>query len=227
MRVIMRRGCVAASLIAFVLASASAASGRRSTGLAARLHGPARARWACRRRFRARAATRRPSAPAGSGSCNGKVDTSLDVQMYDVDGFNVSKAARHDAARAGQQGRLLHQRRVVGELATRRRGFPVDPCSGRSNGWPGERWLDIRRLDVLRPIMKARLDMCAAKGFDAVEFDNVDGYQNRTGFPLTGADQLALRRLPGEPGAPAGAVGGAQERPRPDPRARCRTSTSR
>ena len=62
---------------------------------------------------------------------------------------------------------------------------------GRSNGWPGERWLDIRKLGVLGPIMKARLDMCAAKGFDAVEFDNVDGYQNRTGFPLTAADQLA------------------------------------
>ena len=57
---------------------------------------------------------------------------------------------------------------------------------GRSNGWPGEQWLDIRKIGVLGPIMKARLDMCAAKGFDAVEFDNVDGYQNRTGFPLTG-----------------------------------------
>jgi hypothetical protein len=33
--------------------------------------------------------------------------------------------------------------------------------------------------------------MCAQRGYDAVEFDNVDGYQNHTGFPLTGADQLA------------------------------------
>ncbi|MDX6553307.1 MAG: hypothetical protein QOH74_1795, partial [Gaiellales bacterium] len=39
--------------------------------------------------------------------------------------------------------------------------------------------------------MRARLDMCAAKGFDAVEFDNIDGYLNRTGFALKGADQLA------------------------------------
>ena len=38
--------------------------------------------------------------------------------------------------------------------------------------------------------MRARLDLCQAKGFDAVEFDNVDGYQNRTGFPLSGAQQL-------------------------------------
>ena len=61
---------------------------------------------------------------------------------------------------------------------------------GKSNGWPGERWLDIRKVKVLAPIMRARVRMCARKGFDAVEFDNVDGFQNATGFPLSGADQL-------------------------------------
>jgi hypothetical protein len=62
---------------------------------------------------------------------------------------------------------------------------------GSGNGWPGERWLDIRQLGVLGPIMRARLEGCRAKGFDAVEPDNVDGYSNATGFPLTAADQLA------------------------------------
>jgi hypothetical protein len=37
--------------------------------------------------------------------------------------------------------------------------------------------------------MDVRLDMCHQKGFDMVELDNVDGYSNRTGFPLTAADQ--------------------------------------
>ena len=50
--------------------------------------------------------------------------------------------------------------------------------------------LDIRRLGVLGPIMRDRVKMCAQRGYDAVEFDNVDGYQNHTGFPLTGSDQL-------------------------------------
>ena len=58
-------------------------------------------------------------------------------------------------------------------------------------GWAGEQWLDIRQLQVLAPIMQARLDMCQRKGFDGVEFDNVDGYTNDTGFPLTANDQLA------------------------------------
>jgi hypothetical protein len=72
--------------------------------------------------------------------------------------------------------------------------FPAQ-ILGRSNGWPGERWLDIRRLDLLGPIMEARMDLCEAKGFDAVEPDNIDGYQNDSGFPLTAADQLAYNRF--------------------------------
>ncbi len=66
---------------------------------------------------------------------------------------------------------------------------------GRGNGWKGERWLDIRRTDLLEPLMSARLDMCAKKGFDAVEPDNMDGYRNRTGFDLTATDQLRYNRL--------------------------------
>jgi Uncharacterized conserved protein len=62
------------------------------------------------------------------------------------------------------------------------------------DGWPGERWLDIRRIDLIGPILTDRLDACQAKGFDGVEFDNVDGYSNRTGFPLTAADQPAFNR---------------------------------
>jgi hypothetical protein len=66
----------------------------------------------------------------------------------------------------------------------------------RLAGFEDERWLDIRRRDILLPIMRERLDRCAAKGFDGVEFDNVDGWTNRTGFPLDRADQLRyVRRL--------------------------------
>jgi hypothetical protein len=50
---------------------------------------------------------------------------------------------------------------------------------------------EVRRIDLLAPIMSARLDLCAAKGFDGVEPDNIEVYDNDTGFPLTYADQLA------------------------------------
>jgi hypothetical protein len=70
--------------------------------------------------------------------------------------------------------------------------FPDEVIGDRYEGWPGERWLDIRRLDLLAPILQARLDLCQAKGFDGVEPDNMDGYDNDTGFPLTYDDQLTF-----------------------------------
>lgn len=68
--------------------------------------------------------------------------------------------------------------------------FPKAVIGDKLDGWPGERWLDIRAVGVLVPIMAARIDECARKGFDAVDPDNMDGWQARSGFPLTQADTL-------------------------------------
>lgn len=72
--------------------------------------------------------------------------------------------------------------------------FPAELLGKAYAGWPGERWLDIRRLDLLAPILEARLDLCRAKGFDSVEADNVNGFENDTGFALDRADQLSFNR---------------------------------
>lgn len=73
--------------------------------------------------------------------------------------------------------------------------FPASVKGDAVDGWQGERWLDVRRLDVLQPIMRARFQLAAKKGFDAVEPDNMDGYANDSGFPLTAAQQLAYNRM--------------------------------
>jgi hypothetical protein len=69
------------------------------------------------------------------------------------------------------------------------------PFAGQMSGW-NERWLDIRRLDLLTPIMTARLKLAASKGCDAVEPDNVDAYANggETGVSITYNDQLTYNR---------------------------------
>ena len=46
----------------------------------------------------------------------------------------------------------------------------------------------------LAPILRKRFDRCSLKGFDAVEPNNVAGYENKTGFPLSEADQLRFNR---------------------------------
>jgi hypothetical protein len=119
----------------------------------------------------------------------GPIDTSFDVDMYDVDGFEVPRGVVSDLRADGSAVVCYISAGSWERWRPDADRFP-ERVLGRSNGWPGERWLDIRRRAVLRPIMERRLDMCERKGFDAVEFDNVDGYANRTGFPLSGADQL-------------------------------------
>ena len=59
------------------------------------------------------------------------------------------------------------------------------------DGWPGERWFDIRNV-AIRPMLEARMDECAEKGFDGIEYDNVEGYLHPSGFALDEADQIVF-----------------------------------
>ena len=119
----------------------------------------------------------------------GTVKNDQPVAAYDIDGFENS-AAEVATLR-------VHAKRVIcyidaGTAETFRPDYKDFPKSvlGRPNGWPGERWLDIRQLGVLEPIMAARFAMCREKGFDGVEPDNIEGYSNNSGFPLTAQQQL-------------------------------------
>jgi hypothetical protein len=88
----------------------------------------------------------------------------------------------------------LRERGRLGALPSRQGQIPGLGGRPSLDGWPGERWLDIRRIGVLAPIMKARIAKCARKGFDALEPDNINGYQNKSGFSLSGSDQLRYNR---------------------------------
>jgi hypothetical protein len=73
--------------------------------------------------------------------------------------------------------------------------FPASVKGKTIGGWPSEKWLDVRQITVLKPLMRARVQMCASKGFDAVEPDLLDGFENSTGFPITGAQQIAYNTM--------------------------------
>jgi hypothetical protein len=112
------------------------------------------------------------------------------VDATDVDGFDTSTAT---VAAFHARGQHMICYIDVGTAEDWRPDYSSFPSSvlGSSNGWPGEVWLDVRQLSVLEPIMAARFQMCHEKGFDAVEPDNMDGYENSTGFPISASDQLA------------------------------------
>jgi len=119
------------------------------------------------------------------------VDQSVNVAMYDIDLFDNAASV---VASLHAQGRKVICYVDVGTYEDWRpdaASFP-SPVLGASNGWPGEKWLDIRQISLLSPILGARMDLCKQKGFDGIEPDNVDGYTNQTGFPLSYQDQIAF-----------------------------------
>jgi hypothetical protein len=77
--------------------------------------------------------------------------------------------------------------------------YPASVLGGSIGGYPNERYVDLRQISVLRPIIDARLDACKAKGFDGVEPDIDDSFvdvgANGVGFPVTYADQIAFNSV--------------------------------
>jgi hypothetical protein len=124
----------------------------------------------------------------------GDIDTSVDAAMYDLDLFDVSDAV---IDQLHGDGRIVICYFSAGSHEDWRPDagdYPLEAIGDPLDDWPGERWIDIRDLGV-RTILEARLDLAQERGCDGVEPDNVDGYTNDTGFPLTAADQLDFNRF--------------------------------
>jgi hypothetical protein len=120
-----------------------------------------------------------------------KLDSSIKVQVYDIDGFEQSAAT---IAALHAQGAKVICYIDAGSWEKGRpdaNNFPSSIKGKVMDGWPDEQWLDIRQISILGPLITARMDMCKSKGFDAIEPDNIDGYTNDTGFSLTAQDQIA------------------------------------
>jgi endo-alpha-1,4-polygalactosaminidase (GH114 family) len=119
------------------------------------------------------------------------VDQSVSAEVFDIDLFDNDASV---VAALHAKGAKIVCYVSVGSWEDWRddqASFPSAVLGNDYEGWPGEKWLDIRRIDLLGPIMGARFDLCRDKGFDGLEPDNIDSYTNDTGFPLTAADQIA------------------------------------
>ena len=138
--------------------------------------------------------TRWVPAPAGTWQyqLSGEIDLSVPADVYDIDGQETDAGVVRSLHEAGRHVICYLNAGAYEDWRPDAAEFPADVLGRPLDGWPGERWVDVRRLDVLLPILGARMDVCRSKGFDAVEPDNVDGYANETGFDLTGEDQAAF-----------------------------------
>ncbi|HEX4334500.1 MAG TPA: endo alpha-1,4 polygalactosaminidase [Polyangiaceae bacterium] len=129
---------------------------------------------------------------------NAPPNNTRNVGAYDIDGWG------NDA----KETALLHAKGIkvvcYMDAGTYEPGrpdtgdFPTSLKGADVEGWPGELWLDVRpsgpNYAKLQSIMMARFKVCQQKGFDAIEPDNIDSYQNSPGFATKAADQLAYNQ---------------------------------
>jgi hypothetical protein len=117
-----------------------------------------------------------------------------DVEVYDLDAFDVEKASIDLLKDTGAHTICYVNVGASEDWRSDADAFPEDVMGSVYPDWEDERFVDIRRLDVLGPILEARFDLCAEKGFDAIEPDNMDSWSADTGFPLTREDAIRFAK---------------------------------
>jgi hypothetical protein len=124
----------------------------------------------------------------------GRVDTGVAAPVYDVDGFETPART---VALLHREGHRVVCYLDVGSWESFRpdaSAFPRAVLGRRYEGFPDERWLDVRRFRLFAKPLERRFDICRRKGFDAVEPDNLAGWENDTGFAIGPAAQLRFNR---------------------------------
>ncbi len=112
--------------------------------------------------------------------------------VYDIDGENSTAA---DVTAIHSAGAIAVCYVDVGSLEQGRSDysdFPSSVVGPGVQGWPGENWLLVTAANqsTILPLMRARfMNWCMAKGFDAIEPDNLDAWTNISN--VTMADNVA------------------------------------
>ena len=138
----------------------------------------------------------RPTTRPWQWQLQGRINTEIHACVYDVDGFETPR--RTVAALRRRHVKVICYLDVGSWESYRpdKDEFPRSVIGRRYEGFPDERWLDVSRFHLFEKPLKRRFNMCARKGFDAVEPDNIQGWEreNHTGFRITRQDQLRFNR---------------------------------
>ncbi len=136
----------------------------------------------------------RPTTEPWQFQLQGKVDRSIPAPVFETDGDYTSRSTVRALRRKGVKV-ICYLNAGSWEAFRKDRGrFPKSVIGRRYDGYPNERWLDVRRFRLFAPAIRARVRTCRSKGFHGIEFDNVNGWENRTGFGITARQQLRYNR---------------------------------
>lgn len=137
-----------------------------------------------------------PTTAAWQWELQGKFELTPGASVFEIDGFEYPASDVKAIHASGAKAICYLDVGSWEEYRPDKEAFPKSVLGKRYEGYPDERWLDIAHYKKFAPIIEKRIAMCARKGFDAVEPDNVAGWEkeNHTGFKITRADQLRFNR---------------------------------
>jgi hypothetical protein len=121
----------------------------------------------------------------------GAIDTSLPVDIYNLDMFDTSPETIAELRSRGVKVMCYFSAGTFEDHRSDADKFPASLLGNDLADNSGEKWIDIRNLQILAPIMLERITLATQKGCDGIDPGNVDGYAHDTGFALTPEDQLA------------------------------------
>ncbi len=104
-----------------------------------------------------------------------KLNTSYNVDVYDID-VDTPQPVINKLKSRGIKLICYFSVGTVEQFRADAEQFPSQVIGESYPGFPDEQWLDLGNYQLFADIMKSRLDLCAAKGFDGVEGDNVDAF---------------------------------------------------
>jgi hypothetical protein len=122
---------------------------------------------------------------------SGSLDTSFDVEVYDIDLYETSA---DEIAKLHGQGRKVICYFDTAYEPGRPDTSKLEPYKGNPiDGWPGQYWVDIREAAVV-DVMKARIQIAAGQKCDGIEADDVDSRSYDPVFPISASDQRGFIR---------------------------------
>jgi hypothetical protein len=98
-----------------------------------------------------------------------------DVDIFDIDLFENPKSTVDTLHKLGKRAIAYFSAGSYEPDRPDSKDFSPHDLGKSMDGWPKEKWLDIRNENV-KSIMSRRIELAAQKGFDGIDPDNVDAY---------------------------------------------------
>lgn len=117
-----------------------------------------------------------------------------DVGIYDIDVYDNDAVTIQALQASGKKVICYFSAGSWENWRDDRDDFEKADLGKVMDGWPDERWVDVRS-DNVRSIMKKRIEFAAGKGCDAIDPDNVDGFVS---LPLSIDGTRIIRRITAE-----------------------------